>query len=122
MTKKPEIEAELLDQYSDGLQSIANDCRDDPDLRARVDADPGSVFTERNLPYPEDAEVRVARNTDAVFHLTMPPDPNVTLSESMLGSVSGGTPRELVGRDSCASTASTIPSCLGCYGCATGGN
>ena len=113
------LEAGLLNQYSDGLQSIANDCRDDQALRARFDADPGSVFAERGLPYPEDTEVRIVRNTTDVFHLTMPSDPNVGLSDSMLGGVAGGSPG--LGRPgNCASTSSTIPSCLGTYGSATG--
>ena len=117
--KKMELEAGQLDQYSDALQSLANDCQDTPALRARVDAEPGPVFAERGLPYPEDAEVRVVHNTDEVFHLTMPPDPNTTLQDSMLGSVAGGSPG--LGRPgNCASTSSTIPSCLGTYGSATG--
>ena len=111
---------ELLDQYSDVLQSMANDCRDDPALRARVDADPRSVFADRGLPYPEGTEVRVVRNTAEVFHLTMPPDPNVDLSDAMLGAVSGGhTPHTSGGPPGTASTASTIPSCIGTYGCST---
>ena len=87
------IEAELHRQYSAALQSLANDCRDDPDLRARVDEDPGSVFADRGLPFPEDTDVRVARNTAEVFHLTMPPDPNAHLSDEMLGGVAGGSHR-----------------------------
>ena len=114
------LEADLHDQYSDALQSMANDCRDDAELRARVDADPRSVFADRGLPYPEDTEVRVVRNTAEVFHLTMPPDPNVDLSDAMLGSVSGGhTPHTSGGPTGCASTASTIPSCIGTFGCST---
>lgn len=113
------LDAGQLNQYSDGLQSIANDCRDDQALRARVDADPGSVFAERGMPYPEDTDVRVVRNTNEVFYLTMPPDPNVSLSDSMVASVAGGSPG--LGRPgNCASTSSTIPSCLGTYGSATG--
>ena len=111
---------ELLDQYSGVLQSMANDCRDDPALRARVDADPRSVFADRGLPYPEGTEVRVVRNTAEVFHLALPPDPNAALSDTMLENVSGGSHGLADGVRNSASTASTIPSCLGCFGCATG--
>ncbi len=40
----------LYEQHFDVLQSMANDCRDDPALRARVDDDPRSVFADRGLP------------------------------------------------------------------------
>ena len=62
----------------------------------------------------------MVRNTAEVFHLTMPPDPNVHLSDAMLGSVSGGhTPHTSGGPPGTASTASTLPSCIGTYGCST---
>ena len=115
------IEAELHGRYSAALQSLANDCRDDPDLRARVGEDPRSVFADRGLPLPGDADVRVVRNTAEVFHLTMPPDPNAHLSDEMLGGVAGGSHRHPNDRGplGTASTASTIPSCIGTYGCST---
>ena len=113
---------ELLDRYSDALQSIANDCRDDPDLRARVDADPRSVFADRGLLLPHGADVRIVWNTNKVFHLAMPPDPNAHLSDTMLEGVAGGGQRRggIDGVRNSASSASTIPSCLGTFGCATG--
>ena len=114
------LEAEPHERYSDALQAMANDCRDDPELRARVDADPRSVFADRGLPFPEDAEVRIVRNTAEVFHLTMPPDPNARLSDAMLEGVTGGHTPHRGGPANCASSASTIPSCLGTFGCATG--
>ena len=113
------FEAELHERYSDTLQSMANDCRDDPELRARVDAEPRSVFTDRGLPFPEDVDVRIVRNTEDVFHLTMPPDPNIHLADTMLDGIVGGR-MGVDGVKNSASTASTIPSCLGTFGCATG--
>ena len=114
--------AELHERYSDTLQSMANDCRDDPELRARVDADPRSVFAARGLPFPEGVDVRIVRNTAEVFHLTMPPDPNCHLSDTMLAGIAGGRGRSggPDGVKNSASTASTIPSCIGTFGCATG--
>ena len=113
---------ELLDRYSDALQSIADDCRDDPELQARVDADPRSVLAGRGLPLPHGADVRVVRNTEKVFHLAMPPDPNAHLSDTMIEGVAGGGGRRggVDGVRNSASSASTIPSCLGTFGCATG--
>ena len=112
------IGAGLHERYSNALQSIADDCRDDPELRARVDEDPGSVFADRGLPFPEDTDVRVVHNTRGVFHLTMPPDPNVHLSDEMLVGVTGGSrsdPEPL----GTASTASSLPSCLSTFGCSS---
>ena len=116
------LAAELHERHFDVLLSMANDCRDDPALRARVDEDPRSVFADRGLPFPEDADVRVVRNTAEVFHLTMPPDPNAHLSDEMLeGVIAAGARRGgLDGVRNSASTASTIPSCIGTFGCATG--
>ena len=117
------IEAELHEQYSDALQSIANDCRDDPDLRGRVDEDPRSVFADRGLPFPKTSDVRVVCNTAEVFHLAMPPDPNAHLSDDMLGNVTGGTRGSLgQGPAGTASTVSSIPSTIGTYGCSTNRN
>ena len=116
------LATELHERHFDVLQSMANDCCNDPALRARVDADPRSVFADRGLPFPEDADVRVVRNTAEVFHLTMPPDPNAHLSDEMLeGVIAAGARRGGVdGVRNCASSASTIPSCIGTFGCATG--
>ena len=111
--------AELLSQYSDALQTMANDCRDDPELRAKVDAEPSAAFADRGLPVPKNSDIRVVRNTADVFYMTIPPDPNAMLSDAMLEATSGGT-RGLGNPDNCASTSSTIPSCVGTYGTATG--
>ena len=112
--------AELHGRFSATLQSMADDCRDDPEFAGQVDADPRFVFASRGLPLPEDTNVRVVRNTAEVFHLAMPPNPNASLSDTMLQGVSGGSHGHLDGVANSASTASTIPSCLGTYGCATG--
>ena len=69
------------------------------------------------MPAPNKSEVRIARNTEDVFHVVMPQDPNAALSDAMLESTAGGAQRI---RDNCASTSSTISSCLGTYSSETG--
>lgn len=101
---------ELVDRYSRTLQAMANDCRDDPEFRARVDAEPRAAFADRGLPLPRHSEVRVVRNTENVFYMAIPPDPNTTLSDAALEQAAGG------GSASCIST---LPSCIGTFGCAT---
>ena len=119
MNMLEELGTELLGQYSSALQTMANDCRDDAELRAKVDTDPRAVFTDRGLPFPENSEVRVYRNTEDVFYVPVPLDPNTAITDAMLETTSGGSPG--LGRPgNCASTSSTIPSCLGTYGSATG--
>ena len=101
---------ELVDRYSDALQTMANDCRDDAAFRARVDAEPRAAFADRGLPCPGNAELRVVRNTADVFHLAIPPDPNTALADASLEQTAGG---------GSASSISTLPSCIGTFGCAT---
>ena len=51
--------------------------------------------------------------------MMMPPDPNAVLTDALLEATAGGT-RGVGHPDNCASTSSTIPSCIGTYGTATG--
>ena len=39
---------------------------------------------------PADVQVEVAVNTDKVFHVVLPPDPNIMLSDEALDMVAGG--------------------------------
>ena len=119
MNMLEELGTELIGQYSSALQTMANDCRDDAALRAKVDTEPRAVFTDRGLPFPKNSEVRVVRNTEDVFYVPIPLDPNTAITDAMLETTSGGSPG--LGRPgNCASTSSTIPSCVGTYGSATG--
>ena len=102
---------ELVDRYSEALQTMANDCRDDPEFRAKLDSEPREAFADRGLPCPGNSEVRVVRNTADVFYMAIPPDPNTTLSDAALEQTAGGN---------CAGCISTLPLCIGTYGCATG--
>ncbi len=114
-----DVGADLLGQYSDALQTMANDCRDDAELRAKVDSEPRAVFADRDLPFPDQSDVRVVRNTADVFYMAIPPDPNAAVSDASLEQTAGGS-RGVGHPNNCASTSSTIPSCLGTYGSATG--
>lgn len=99
------------------LRDAARDYRDDPEFRARLEADPRAELTARELQImPEDAEVRLAVNTPEVFHLVMAADPNSTVSDQLLSNVSGGSSASTVATLGSAGTASTLPSCLGSAG------
>ena len=99
------------------LRAAARDYRDDPDFRARIEADPRTELAARDLPIePPGAEVRLAVNTPEVFYLVMGADPNSTVSDQLLGGVAGGSSASSVASVGCAGTASTTPSCLGSVG------
>lgn len=96
----------------DTLSAVAGDCRNSPELRAELDADPRAFLTSRGLEFPAGADLRVVANTPEVFHLALPPDPNAAVSDRTLSAVAGGS-SHTSGQPGCASTVSTLPSCLG---------
>ena len=94
------------------LTDVARDYWDDPDFRARLEADPRAELEARNVSVePADAEVRLRVNTPDVFHLVMAGDPNVAVSDQHLFGVSGGTSSaSSVSTVGSAVTAGTVPS------------
>ena len=73
------------------MGSVAADCRNDPDVRAELDADPRAFFIGRGLKLPTDGpEIKVSDNTPEVLHLVMPQDPNASLADENLTRVAGG--------------------------------
>lgn len=99
------------------LLEMARDYRDDPDFRARIEADPRAELAARDVRVvPESAEVRLAVNTPEVFHLVVNEDPNSAVSDQLLGGVAGGSSASTVATAGSAGTASTTPSCLGSAG------
>lgn len=105
-------------QGRDMLQSLidaARDYRDDPDFRARLEADPRGELAARNLRIePEDAEVQLHVNTPDVFHMVLAADPNAAMSDQSLSAVAGGSSASSAGSVGSAGTVSTTPSCFGC--------
>lgn len=93
------------------LESLAADWRRDPGLRARAASEPRETLVERGLDVPSDgADMRIVANTGDVFHLVMPPDPNVDLVDSELSPVAGGS--NCLGSAATATTFGSVPSCL----------
>lgn len=98
------------------LMGIAREYRDDPDFRARIEADPRAVLEARGveLGAVAGAEIRLAVNTPEVFHLGLPENPNAVVSDSVLAGVAGGNSSvSTAGTVGCAGCASTAPSCFG---------
>ena len=106
-----------------GLMDVARDYRDDPDFRARLEADPRATLEERGVldtqdagPTAADGEIRLAVNTAEVFHLCLPQNPNAVVADKVLTGVAGGSGDSSVstaGTVGSAGCASTAPSCFG---------
>ena len=95
----------------EALERFSADWRADPELRARLAGGDYAPAAEAfGLNVPEGAELRFVPNTETVFHLPIPVDPNQAISDTTLDDVTGG---------SSAGTASSIGT-LGTVGCSTG--
>ena len=82
---------EKIQDLEGALSALARECRDDPSLRRRLDADPHAFLSERDVDLPAEIDFRVAADTPEVLHLVMPQDPNAAISDQELSRISGGT-------------------------------
>ena len=88
------------------MWEMARSYRDDPEFRARLEAEPRAVLAEGGLEIqPPEIDLRVRANTADVFYVTMPPDPNKVLLDESLREIAGGT---TAGSLACAGSASTF--------------
>ncbi len=73
------------------FNALAERYRSDAALRSRIDGgDMEDALSDLELALPPGIEVRVAVNTADTFHVVMPPDPNIELSDEALAAVAGG--------------------------------
>ncbi len=71
--------------------SLAERYRDDAALRLRIeDGEVADFLSELGIALPPGIEARVVANTAETFHVVLPPDPNVVLSDESLAMVAGG--------------------------------
>ena len=73
------------------LRAISDAWREDAGFRAAVEEDAKAALASKGLEIHGPAEVSVAVDTEDVTHFVFPPNPNETLSDTMLDGVSGGT-------------------------------
>lgn len=88
----------------------------DPEFRREVAGNPREAFASKGLDLPPEVEILVCEDTPDTKHIVVPPDPNVPLSDEMLGVVAGGTRVSSASSLGCSSTFSTIPSTVGSAG------
>lgn len=79
------------DEYPDFVIPLRR-LREDPELRARMRAEPAGVLAEQGVRLPPETDVRVVEDTAEVCHFVLPQDPNATLSDTAMDAVSGGGP------------------------------
>ena len=109
-TRTPPAQPPTLEEMTDiggKLESLADDWRADPALRARTAREPCEVLSERGLDVPTGHDLRIVENTGEVYHLVLPPDPNARLVDESLRGVSGGV---CLGSAGTVASAGTIPS------------
>ena len=85
----------------------------DAALRERLEAGDTQAAIEafRMRDVPPGMEVRVVAQSPEVYYLQLPPDPNTTMNDALLGTVVGGDGATT------ASSAGTIPSTISTIGC-----
>lgn len=97
------------------LADAARDRRDDPDFRARLEADPRGELEARGVPLgaEEGVEVALHVNTPDVFHLVMVADPNTAVSDQYLSAIAGGSTASSAGSVGTVSTVGSFLSTVG---------
>ena len=83
----------------------------DAGLRARIETEPRAVLSERGIELPVSVETRIVADTDDVFHMIMPPDPNMDLGDEALHGVAAGT--QTASSGGTVGTFGCLPSCIG---------
>ena len=94
------------------VTTLAQNCREDPKLRAWAEADPRAVLFEYGIELPLGRDVRLEENTADTFHVVLPPDPNSALADAQLEAVAGGNTARMTRQQ--FKSASTILSCFAC--------
>ena len=94
------------------MWEMARRYRDDPEFRARLEAEPRAVLADGGIEIqPPGIGLQVRANTADVFYVTLPPDPNKVLLDEALREVAGGT--TTAGTIACAGSASTFSCPIG---------
>ncbi len=90
LTITPE-EVEKLKLRVPAYEALAARYRDDAALRSQVeDGEVADFLSEIGIALPPGIEARVVANTADTYHVVLPPDPNVKLSDESLSAVAGG--------------------------------
>ena len=97
--------------YISKVVSFADACNKDSGLRSRAQTEPLAVLAESGVVLPPGVEACIVENTQEVFHLALPPDPNVYVTDEELAVVAGGKTAGSVGTAGTGGCVGTVPSC-----------
>ena len=89
------------------LLLFAEEYRGDQELRSLADHDPHTALARFNIQFPAELDIRIVENTDKVFNLVMPPDPNAALLDEALVEIAGGKSASSAGTVGSASSIGT---------------
>ena len=102
--------------YTERMLALATRLADIPDFEVRAKEDAHALLAEAGMELPETLKIQLVANTDREFHLVMPPDPNTSLADETLESISGGTTAGSASTVGSASSMSTALSCASSAG------
>ena len=94
------------------LMDASRKYRDDGGFRARLAAEPRAVLEDMGMSFqPPEVEVQVSANTEDVFHVIVPVDPNVALADESMQRAVGGSSASTAATAGSASTLGCLASC-----------
>ena len=111
--------SESLDESVDRYLDFARDFHRAGGAGVESGTDLDAVLTEMGIDLPPGVEARLALNTEEIFHVVFPPDPNVALEDEALTAVAGGNCASSAGSYGTASTIGCAISCLSTAGTAS---
>ena len=105
------------------LTAAARSYRDDPEFRAQIESEPRAALAGVGIDFQDSGvdaglEVQVYANTEDVFHMVMPLNPNTPLSDEAMTDMAGGSTASSAGSAGSGSTVSTPASSLSSAGTA----
>ncbi len=114
-----QVDIDTVQSQIEHLTALGSQYRSDAGFRSRLLSDPHGILNEKGFDIPKELEVRVVANTDELFHIAFPLDPNATMSDEALALVAGGGgSASTVGSVSTAGTVVTTASSVGSVGSA----
>ena len=106
------LSGEAAQEFLTALQTVARTYHEDSQFRAQLEASPRTALTDSGVELPPAIDIQVFANTADVFHVVLPPDPTVLISDDSLLDVAGGRYGEIPRQRSALSTVSTFPSTI----------
>ena len=113
----------LPDEAQDDLRALlraSRSYRDDPEFRTRIETDSRGALEDAGLSINVPGfDVQVSANTEDIFHVVMPANPNIALSDESMQQAVGGSTASSAATAGSASTLGCFASCASSAGSAS---